>query len=66
MKKQNLTHDEAAAVIKSVDETRENYIKRYAGVSRYDTRNYDLAINVAGMTEDEAVMCILKVIKYSE
>ena len=66
MKKQNLTHDEAAAVIKSVDETRENYIKRYAGVSRYDTRNYDLAINVAGMTEDEAVLCILKFIKYSE
>jgi len=66
MKKQNLTSEEAATVIKAVDESREIYIKRYVGVSRYDARNYDLVMNVAGMTDDEAVLCILKFIKYAD
>ena len=42
-----------------MDKARENYIKRYAGVSRYDARNYNLTINVDGMTEDQAVDVIL-------
>ena len=25
---------------------RENYVKKYTGTSRYDTRNYDLVINM--------------------
>jgi cytidylate kinase len=62
MGKQNLSHEEAEKVIKKVDEMREAYVKKYAGISRYDTRNYDLVINMEGKTEDEVVELILKFI----
>lgn len=64
MAKQGLTEDEAREVIESVDNSRENYVKRYAGVSRYDARNYDLVLNVGDMSDEDAVACILKYIKY--
>ncbi|MBQ7623627.1 MAG: cytidylate kinase-like family protein [Bacteroidales bacterium] len=60
MQKQGLTREQAAAVVDSVDDTRENYIRRYAGVSRYDARNYDLSINMDFLSEDEAVELILR------
>lgn len=64
MKKQGLSEKEAREVIASVDESRENYVRRCAGVSRYDTRNYDLVLNVGEMSDDDAVACILKYIKF--
>ena len=48
MKKQLLSHENAEKVIKKVDKMRENYVKTYAETSRYDTRNYDLVISMAG------------------
>ena len=63
MSKQNITREMAEEVLEKVDKARENYIERYAGVSRYDARNYSLTMNVAGMTEDEAVDVILAFIK---
>lgn len=65
MKKQGLTKEEALEVIEAVDKGRETYVQRYAGTSRYDARNYDLVMNVGDMTDDEAVACILKFIKYA-
>jgi cytidylate kinase len=62
MSKQDLSREEAEKVIKKVDEMRENYVKKYTGTSRYDTRNYDLVINMEGKTEDEAVDLILQYI----
>ncbi len=62
MGKQNLTYEEAEKVIKKVDDMRESYVKKYAGTSRYDTRNYDLVINMEGKTEDEVVELILQFI----
>ena len=62
MGKQNLTHEEAEKIIKKVDDMRESYVKKYTGTSRYDTRNYDLVINMEGKTEDEAVDLILQYI----
>ena len=62
MSKQELSREEAEKVIKKVDEMRENYVKKYSGTSRYDTRNYDLVINMEGKTEDEAVDLILQYI----
>lgn len=59
MRKQNLSREMAEEDIDTVDKARENYIQRYAGVSRYDARNYDLTLNVDGMTEDQAVDVIL-------
>ncbi|MBP5306753.1 MAG: cytidylate kinase-like family protein [Paludibacteraceae bacterium] len=64
--KQNLTEAQAEADLNRIDEARETYTRRFAGVSRYDARNYDLVLNVAGMTEDDAVEIILKYIKSTE
>ena len=62
MGKQNLTHEQAEKVIKKVDDQREAYVKKYAGTSRYDTRNYDLVFNMEGKSEDEVVDLILQFI----
>ena len=62
MRKQELSRDEAEKVIKMVDEMRENYVQKYTSTSRYDARNYDLVINMAGKTEDEVADMILNYI----
>ena len=53
MRKQGLSSEEAEKAIDKVDKMRENYVNKYSGTSRYDTRNYDLVINMDGKTEDE-------------
>ena len=64
MRKQEISRAEAERVIDRVDKTRDNYVKRYTGRSRYDARNYDLVINMMeGMTEDEAVEVILAYVR---
>lgn len=62
MRKQNLSEAEACEVIKKVDKMRENYVKKYTGTSRYDSRNYDLVISADGKTEDQIVDLILEYI----
>jgi cytidylate kinase len=57
--KQGISREEAMKTIKKVDEMRENYVKRYTGTSRYDTRNYDLVISMKGKTEEQVVDLIL-------
>lgn len=59
MQKQKISAEEAKAIIKEVDEGRENYVKKYTGSSRYDTRNYDLVINADEHGEDEIVEMII-------
>lgn len=59
MEKQGLTEDEAKKVIAKVDKGREHYTQQFSGTSRYDTRNYDLVLNVAHLTEDAAVDIIM-------
>ena len=59
MKKQSISAEEARKIIDEVDKGRENYVKKYTGSSRYDTRNYQLVINVDGHIEDEIVEMIL-------
>lgn len=59
MQKQNFPRELAEEVLGKVDKARENYIERFAQVSRYDARNYSLTMNVDGLTEDEAVEIIL-------
>jgi cytidylate kinase len=63
MAKQNKTAPEARELIELVDVMRENYINRYTGTSRYDTRNYDLVINMDGLTENDAVDIIMQYIE---
>ena len=70
MTKQELSREEAIATIEKVDKGRETYIKKYVelnpelrsslpNISRYDTRNYDLVINMEGLTEDDAADIIM-------
>ena len=59
MKKQELSREAAIKAIKQVDERRENYVQKFCGTSRYDTRNYDLVISMEHLKEDEAVDIIL-------
>ena len=63
MHKQCLDRTIAEEVIGEVDKARSNYVKRYAGVDRYDARNYDLVINMDRLTEDQAVELILSYIQ---
>ena len=60
MRKQEIGEDEARKIIEQVDTMRENYVTKYTGTSRYDTRNYDLVIKTDGKTEDEIVNIILQ------
>ena len=62
-RKQNLTAEEARKAIAQDDKMRENYVKKYTGFSRYDTRNYDLVLRADGKTEDELVDIILQYMK---
>jgi cytidylate kinase len=57
--KQNVTEEEARKIIKKVDQMRENYVNRFTGTTRYDTRNYDIVFNVDGKTEEEIANQIL-------
>ncbi len=60
--KQGLSPAEAAKIIAKVDEMRENYVKKYGGTSRYDSRNYQLVIDVDGKTVDQVVDLIINYI----
>ena len=61
--KRGISKKEAEKIINEVDTSRENYVKKYTGTSRYDTRNYDLVYNVEDHSEDEIVDLILRYIK---
>ena len=62
VRKQGLSEESAKVLVKDIDQARENYIKRYTGVSRYDVRNYDLTINAEGYTEEQIADIILTAI----
>jgi len=61
-RKQNITKEEARKAIERVDKMRENYVKKYTGTSRYDTRNYQLVIAADGKTEEEIAEMIMQYI----
>ena len=63
--KRGISTEEAAQIIDEVDTGRENYVKNYTGTSRYDTRNYDLVINMDDISEDDAVDMIMNYINKS-
>ena len=62
MRKQGLPEESAEVLIKEIDQERDNYTRRYAGVSRFDARNYDIVLNADGHTEDELADIILSYI----
>ena len=60
VRKRGITPAEAQEIIRKVDEGRENYVRKYTGVSRYDTRNYQLVISADDHTEDQVASLILQ------
>ena len=62
MHRQNLSRKYAIAAIEKVDEGRENFIKKNANTTRYDSRNYDIVLRMDGLTEDDAVDIIMNYI----
>ncbi|MBR4822088.1 MAG: cytidylate kinase-like family protein [Bacteroidales bacterium] len=66
MEKQGISAKEAEEIIHRIDKSRENYVERYTGTSRYDARNYDLVLNVDNIDTDEAVDIILRFIAASK
>lgn len=61
VRKQGVSEEQAKILIDSIDEGRENYVKRINGRSRYDVRNYDLILNMDQLPyEEAAVEVILK------
>ena len=59
MTKQNKSREEAVKLMETIDAGRDNYVKRFTDLSRYDMRNYDLILDMDFLTEDEAVEMIL-------
>lgn len=51
--REGLDEKAAAKYVDETDEARETFTKYFAGVSRYDARNYDLVINVSRFTSEE-------------
>ena len=66
IKKRNISREEALNIIKEVDKGRESYINKYTGTSRYDTRNYDLVVNMDRHTEDQVVDIIMNYLQEIE
>ena len=65
VEKRGISREEAEQIINEVDKGRENYVKKYTGTSRYDTRNYDIVFNADEHSEDEIVDLIIRYIKKS-
>lgn len=63
MQKKKISSEEAVKIIDEVDEGRENYVRKYTGSTRYDTRNYDLVINADQHSEDDVVEMIMNYIE---
>ena len=59
VRKQGLSEESAASLIEAIDQARENFIRRHAGVSRFDARNYDLVLSTDGHTEEQVADIIL-------
>lgn len=62
MAKQNLSREDATKLMETIDTGRDNYVKRFTNLSRYDMRNYDLLLDMDFLTEDQAVEKILEFI----
>ena len=65
-KQPELSRDEAIALLERLDGNREKYTLQFAGVSRYDLRNYDLTISSDGKSEEEIAGLILDFIGWKQ
>jgi len=61
--KLNISDKEAAKIIDDLDKQRETFTKTFAGVSRYDARNYDLVCNLSTVNHDTVAESIANLVK---
>ena len=59
----NINEGSADALIDEVDKARENFTKTFSGKTRYDARNYDLALNVTGLDPKDVARFIAQCVK---
>ena len=62
-RKQNLSKEDAAKVIDSVDRARDNFVQTVAETSRYDARNYNFVFDVTGMDPEKVASFIAENIR---
>ena len=59
----NINEGSADLLIDKVDEARENFTHTFSGKSRYDARNYDLVLNVAGLGPKQIAQFIAECVR---
>ena len=62
-RRENISPEEADALISKVDKARENFTKTFSGTTRYDARNYDLVLNVTALNPTFAAQTIAACVK---
>ena len=63
MERLGIDEKEASKRMEKSDKDRENYTKSFAGISRYDARNYDLVLNVSGFTTEQVAQFLAQNIR---
>ena len=64
--KLNISEKEAEKAIDEVDKEREAFTKTFAGVSRYDARNYNLVCNASTLNHDLIAKSIANIIIHND
>lgn len=64
--KLNISEKEAEKTIDEVDKEREAFTKTFAGVSRYDARNYNLVCNASTLNHDLIAKSIANIIIHND
>ena len=62
-RRMNINEGSAEILIDKVDEARENFSLTFSGKTRYDARNYDLVLNVAGLEPKEVARFIAECVE---
>jgi len=63
MKRENVSKEDAIQLVKKVDEERTKWSLKLYGMDTWDTRLYDLVINVGKITLDHAVDLICQTVQ---
>lgn len=63
MKRENVSKEDAADLVKKVDEERTKWSLKLYGIDTWDSRLYDLVINIGKVTLDHAVDMIFQAVK---
>jgi cytidylate kinase len=63
MKRENVSKEEAASLVKKVDEERTKWSLKLYGMDTWDSRLYDIVINIGKVTIDDAVDLVCQTVK---